>query len=199
MKQWLLKPEQVAQGKEVEKLYERMREQTARMTEALEHVGKADSALGRSVQNLQNNVEFMNQLNHVFTYVQLPLKMTGNNAHGDLYIYTNKKSLAAKDGNVSAVLHLDMEHLGMVDVYVTMKNNKVGTNFTLEDDAALDLVAEHIDILEKRLADRGYELNAKMSRKEPGEDGESGSVMQTMLEQSKNISVLSHTSFDMRA
>ena len=51
----------------------------------------------------------------------------------------------------------------------------------------------------KRLADRGYELNAKMSRKEPGEDGESGSVMQTMLEQSKNISVLSHTSFDMRA
>ena len=199
MKQWLLKPEQVAQGKEIEKLYERMREQTARMTEALEHVGKADSALGRSVQNLQNNVDFMNQLNHVFTYVQLPLKMTGNNAHGDLYIYTNKKSLAAKDGNVSAVLHLDMEHLGMVDVYVTMKNNKVGTNFTLEDDAALDLVAEHIDILEKRLADRGYELNAKMSRKEPGAEGESGSVMQTMLEQSKNISVLSHTSFDMRA
>lgn len=199
LEQWLLQPEEVADREKVEQLYERIREQSGKMQEALDHAGKAESSLGRSVQNVQNNVEFMNQLNHVFTYIQLPLKMAGNKAHGDLYVYTNKKSLAAKDGNVSAFLHLDMENLGSVDVYVTMKNQKVNTNFTLEDEDALDLIAAHIDILEKRLADRGYELNARMEKKSGKADAEEGGVMQTMLEQSKNISVLGHTSFDMRA
>ncbi len=199
LEQWLLQPEEVADREKVEQLYERIREQSGRMQEALEHVGKAAGSLGKSVQNVQNNLEFMNQLNHVFTYIQLPLKMAGNKAHGDLYVYTNKKSLAAKDGNVSAFLHLDMEHLGSVDVYVTMKNQKVNTNFTLEDEDALNLIAAHIDILEKRLADRGYELNARMEKKSGEAGTEEGGVMQTMLEQSKNISVLGHTSFDMRA
>lgn len=199
LEQWLLQPEEVADREKVEQLYERIREQSGRMQEALDHAGKAAGSLGKSVQNVQNNLEFMNQLNHVFTYIQLPLKMAGNKAHGDLYVYTNKKSLAAKDGNVSAFLHLDMEHLGSVDVYVTMKNQKVNTNFTLEDEDALNLIAAHIDILEKRLADRGYELNARMEKKSGEAGTEEGGVMQTMLEQSKNISVLGHTSFDMRA
>lgn len=197
-KQWMLEPEQVAEKERVEQLYERIREQTGRVMDALEHIGKSQSALGRNVQNLQQNVDFMNQLNQMFTYVQLPLKMMGNRAHGDLYVYTNKKSLAKQDGNVSAFLHLDMENLGAVDVYVAMQNKKVNTNFTLENDEAIDLIASHIGILEKRLADRGYDMNAKMEKRSIQENGE-GAVMQTMLEQSKNISLLGHTSFDMRA
>lgn len=197
-KQWMLEPEQVAEKERVEQLYERIREQTGRVMDALEHIGKSQGALGKNVQNLQQNVDFMNQLNQMFTYVQLPLKMMGNRANGDLYVYTNKKSLAKQDGNVSAYLHLDMENLGAVDVYVTMQNKKVNTNFTLENDEAIDLIASHIGILEKRLAERGYDMNAKMEKRSTQEEGE-GAVMQTMLEQSKNISLLGHTSFDMRA
>lgn len=197
-KQWMLEPEQVAEKERVELLYERIREQTGRVMDALEHIGKSQGTLGKNVQNLQQNVDFMNQLNQMFTYVQLPLKMLGNRAHGDLYVYTNKKSLAKQDGNVSAYLHLDMENLGAVDVYVTMQNKKVNTNFTLENDEAIDLIASHIGILEKRLAERGYDMNAKMEKRSTQEEG-AGTVMQTMLEQSKNISLLGHTSFDMRA
>ena len=137
-------------------------------------------------------------MNHLYTYVQLPLKMLGNNAHGDLYVYTNKKSLAAKDGQVSALLHLDMEHLGPLDVYVTMKDKQVATNFTVMDDSILDLIEKHIHILNKRLEDRGYSLKAQMHIKEETAEEET-SVMQTLLHQQKNISVLSRTSFDMRA
>lgn len=162
-------------------------------------VGKADAAGAKSVQNLQNNVDFMNQMNHLFTYVQLPLKMAGNQAHGDLYVYTNKKSLANKDGNVSALLHLDMEHLGPMDVYVAMQKsqNKVSTNFTLRDEAALDLVAKHIHILNERLEKRGYSMNANFQLKE--KNVPQTNVMREILTQNKNISVLSKTSFDMRA
>ena len=198
-RQWTIEPKNVADKKQVEQLYERIREQTAKLSQALDTAGKSDAPAARSVQNLQNNVDFMNQMNHLYTYVQLPLKMLGNNAHGDLYVYTNKKSLAAKDGQVSALLHLDMEHLGPLDVYVTMKDKQVATNFTVMDDSILDLIEKHIHILNERLEDRGYSLKAQMHVKEETAEEEETSVMQTLLHQQKNISVLSRTSFDMRA
>ncbi len=197
--QWLIKPEDVARPEKTEQLYEKIREQSARLNEAVQNAGKMDLPVAKSVQNLQNNVDFMNQLNHTFTYIQLPLKMMGNNAHGDLYVYTNKKHLAAKDGNVSALLHLDMEHLGPLDVYVTMQQSKVNTNFTLRDESSLDLIAEHIHLLDERLAKRGYDLKAQFQVKEDTKQDETNNIMQTILSQDKNISVLSRTSFDMRA
>lgn len=195
-RQWLIEPKEVADPQKVEQLYERIKEQTARLNEALHAAEKADTPAAKSVQNLQSNVDFMNQLNHMFSYIQLPLKMAGNNAHGDLYVYTNKKNLASKDGNVSALLHLDMEHLGPLDVYVAMQQNKVSTNFTLRDESALDLIEQHIDLLNDRLTKRGYDLKAQFQLKE--EEQDSG-IMQTILSQGKNISVLSRTSFDVRA
>lgn len=196
--QWTVKPENVADPHKMEQLYERIREQSARLHEALQAADKADMPVAKSVQNLQSNVDFMNQLNHMFTYIQLPLKMAGGQAHGDLYVYTNKKNLAAKDGNVSALLHLDMQHLGAVDVYVAMQQNRVSTNFTLQDESALDLIEQHISLLDERLAGRGYDLKAQFHMKEEDEE-QDGGIMQTILNQSKNISVLSRTSFDMRA
>ena len=197
-RQWLIEPREVADPRKVEQLYERIREQSMRLNEAVQTAGKADAPVARSAQNLQNNVDFMNQMNHMFAYIQLPLKMAGNHAHGDLYVYTNKKNLAAKDGNVSALLHLDREHLGAMDVYVTMQHNKVNTNFTLQDESSLDLIEQHISLLDERLAGRGYTLKAQFQVKEEDEE-KNASIMQTILSQDKNISVLSRTSFDMRA
>ena len=197
-RQWMIEPKDVADPRKVEQLYERIREQSMRLGEAVQAAGKGDTPVAQNVQNLQNNIDFMNQLNHMFTYIQLPLKLAGNHAHGDLYVYTNKKNLAARDGSVSALLHLDMEHLGPLDVYVTMLQNRVSTNFTVADESVLDLIEAHIHLLDERLAGRGYELKAQMSVKERQEDEET-SVMQTILDQQRNISVLSRTSFDMRA
>lgn len=196
-RQWLIEPKDVADPHKIEQLYERVREQSMKLHEAMQAADKADVPVARSVQNLQSNVDFMNQLNHMFAYIQLPLKLAGNNAHGDLYVYTNKKNLAAKDGNVSALLHLDMEHLGALDVYVAMQQNKVNTNFTFQDESSLDLIEQHIHLLDERLAKRGYDLKAQFSVKE--EDEQENGIMQTILSREKNISVLSRTSFDMRA
>ena len=197
-RQWLIEPREVADPHKVEQLYERIREQSMRLNEAMQAAGKAEMPVARTVQNLQNNVDFMNQMNHMFTYIQLPLKLAGNHAHGDLYVYTNKKNLAAKDGNVSALLHLDMEHLGALDVYVAMQQNKVNTNFTLQDESAMDLIEQHISLLDERLTKRGYALKAQFQIKEEEEE-QDGNIMRVILKQEKNISVLSRTSFDMRA
>ena len=79
-----------------------------------------------------------------------------------------------------------------------MQQNRVSTNFTLQDESALDLIEQHISLLDERLARRGYDLKAQFHMKEEDAEEESG-IMQTILNQSRNISVLSRTSFDIRA
>ena len=196
IKQWLLTPEDVGKEHKAEELYEKLNSQLSRFRQTLNQSVGADTSLARSVSNLSGNIDFMNQMNQMFTYIQLPLKLQSQEANGELYVYTNKKNLAKKDGEVSALLHLDMEHLGSVDVYVSMKDTKVSTQFRLKDDSALDLIAGHIDLLNERLNKRGYTMNASFVKK--GEE-ETGSVMEEILKQDKNISILSGYSFDARA
>ena len=196
IKQWLLTPEDVGKEHKAEELYEKLNSQLSRFRQTLTQSVGADTSLAKAVSNLSGNIDFMNQMNQMFTYIQLPLKLQSQEANGELYVYTNKKNLAKKDGEVSALLHLDMEHLGSVDVYVSMKDTKVSTQFRLKDDSALDLIAGHIDLLNERLNKRGYTMNASFVKK--GEE-ETGSVMEEILKQDKNISILSGYSFDARA
>lgn len=196
IKQWLLTPEDVGKEHKAEELYEKLNSQLSRFSQTLNQSVGADTSLAKAVSNLSGNIDFMNQMNQMFTYIQLPLKLQSQEANGELYVYTNKKNLAKKDGEVSALLHLDMEHLGSVDVYVSMKDTKVSTQFRLKDDSALDLIAGHIDLLNERLNKRGYTMNASFVKK--GEE-ETGSVMEEILKQDKNISILSGYSFDARA
>ena len=193
-RQWLMLPEEVGKEHSVDKLYERLNSQMNRLSQVLEQSTKADTPLAKAVSNVTSNIDFMNQLNQTFTYVQIPLKMQGKDASGELFVYTNKKSLARKDGSVSALLHLDMEYLGSLDVYVALNDRKVSTKFYLQDDSALDLIAQNIDILNKRLEDRGYSVNAEFINRE-----ENTNVMEEMLKQNKNISALAGYSFDARA
>lgn len=197
--QWLLKPQDAGDGKNVTQLYERLRSQTQKLEDALTPFVKEDSAVMKSVTNLKENVDFMNQLNQMFTYVQLPLKMGKFNAHGDLYVYTNKRNLAKKDGQVSALLHLDMEHLGQMDVYVAMANQKVSTKFYLQDEETIDFLAAHIDKLDASLAKRGYQMHSELIQKEHPE--KETAVIEEILKENRNVmsTGVAAYSFDMKA
>lgn len=167
--QMSIKPEDVANPGKIEELYERIQRTSGRISQLMESIARPDSPVAASAQGLSDNVSFMNQLNEFVNYVQLPLKMAGEDANGELYVYTNKKSLANKDGNFSALLHLDMEHLGPMDVYVTMRDyTKVNTNFYLESEEMLDFISAHIDELTRRLTEKGYNTSTKVTQKEPG-------------------------------
>lgn len=192
---WKLTAEQTSSKAEVKELYRRMEEQTRQIMDTLQASAKADSPLAGAVTRLQNNLDFMNQLNQMFPYVQLPLSLSGSEAHGELYVYTNKKNLAKENGTVSALLHLDMEHLGTVDVMVRMNSEQyVNTNFMVASEEVLDLIEAHLDELTARLNKRGYHMETSCSLQE-----EDGSVMDKMIEQDRPISVISTTAFDARA
>ena len=192
---WLLKPGDVEDRENVRNLYDRLQRQTGKLSQILSGSNASGTHLAENVRNLQNNLNFMNDLNHMFQYVQLPLKMNGQNTHGDLYVYSNKKKSMQDDGTVSAILHLDMEHLGPVDVYVKMKDNNVKTNFYLADDEMIDLIMDHIDILNDRLTKRGYSMEAKMHLQD--EEMEEDVPVSEMLKGNLGkMNLLSHSSFD---
>lgn len=194
--QWHLKPDDVEKKENIENLYQRLGNQIKGLTSAINQNLGAETRLGQAANNLQNNLDFMNQLNQMFQYVQLPLQMAGQNVHGDLYVYKNKHKKMSEDGSVSAVLHLDMDNLGPVDVYVKMVDTRVSTNFYVADESVLDLIGENIHILNERLEKRGYTMNVTMKLHDEME-GQDAAVDE-MLSVNKN-QLLSTTSFDARA
>ena len=68
------------------------------------------------------------------------------------------------------MLHLDMEHLGPIDVYVKLNKKNVSTNFVLESEELLDFVYAHIDELNRRLEQLGYSAHFEMKVSENVKD-----------------------------
>lgn len=197
LKQWTMKPEQVTGSREVEEVYKRLEKGLSGIREALSENGAAQSGAMRSAVNLSQNVDFMNQMNQMYTYVQIPLKMHNGHTNGELYVYTNKRSLANRDGAVSALLHLDMENLGPVDVYVAMQQGRVNTRFTVKDDEMLDFLQAHMHILNERLEKKGYAMHVEMSVREEGSAEET--PIERLVHSDKKAAGLSQYAFDVRA
>ena len=164
--QWLIQPEALKQEKKISQLYEKLEQQMRQVEDALKEAGVTKTRFPETAAEVRGNIEFMNQLNQAYTYVQVPLKMSGQNANGELYVYTNKKNLRDPDAELSAFLHLDMEHLGSTDVSVKMQHRNVKTNFYMADDASYDLVEKYLPVLEQKLKDKGYQCTITMTKEE---------------------------------
>lgn len=197
--QWSLTPETLPKEGEVGKVYEKIVKSLHTLNETLLQSGAENTALQESITNLSENIDFMNQLNQMYTYVQLPLKMQNGEKNGELYVFTNKRSLAEKDGEVSALLHLTMEHLGPLDVYVKMNQGKVSTEFTVEKEETLLFLEKNMSILTDRLQKRGYDISCKMKVKD--EAGEPENPVERLLTEKQNgvLPVHAQYAFDVRA
>lgn len=167
--QWMIKPGDLEKNpKKLDGLYDKIEKQITNMEIILKTSGVVNPKAEALADNIRGNIEFMNQINEAYTYVQVPLKMNEKNASGQLYVYTNKKSMSNPDKELSAFLHLDLEHLGGTDVSIKMLHRKVTTNFYLDSDESYALVKQFLPVFEKRLQDKGYncELNVNSGLKQ---------------------------------
>ncbi|MBR4970651.1 MAG: flagellar hook-length control protein FliK, partial [Paludibacteraceae bacterium] len=193
--QWNMEPETLLDKKQVKSYYEKLDAGIKQLERILEETTSVKSPVAKVVQNTSSNLDFMNQLHQMHAYMQLPLKMTGQNARGELYVFSNKKNLTKQDGKVTALLHLDMEHLGKMDIYVALEDKKVSTNFYLEREEYLDFLEANMDMLNTRLQKRGYECSIKTSLRNEDEE----SVMRVIEKQQGKSVLLSTQAFDVRA
>ncbi len=193
---WTIKPESFSDKEEVKDFYQKIKNQTGQLQELFSAAGKADTQSGQAVQQMNQNLDFMQNLNQMFPYLQIPLKASMENAHGELYVYQKKKGKVSEDGSSSALLHLEMEHLGNMDIYVKMEDHNVSTQFTLANEAVLDFLGDHIHILNERLEKKGYHMQAEMKYKE---EEQNENVISRIRGIEENDTVVSYTAFDVRA
>lgn len=203
-KQFLLEAESFADKDTVKEYYQKLGNKVSQLLQNLTESGKGDTAPAQTLQGMQQNLNFMEAVNQVFPYLQIPLKASMENAHGDLYVYANQKRHATSDGSVSALLHLEMQNLGDLDVYVKLLQNNVSTHFYVEDESIIDFLEEHMDLLTERLEGKGYSVANKVSSREQlgTEEGTKSEDVINRIREREGTSdqvLVSMNAFDVRA
>ncbi|SCW70062.1 hook-length control protein FliK [Lachnospiraceae bacterium C10] len=162
---YTLEPKELLEKGSVDKLYRQLHSD---MENISDRIGQTVPNVAQSVQaatsSVQNNLDFIREVNQMYTYMQLPVKLSGQNATGDLYVYRNKKKASEReDGEISAFLHFDLEHLGSTDISVKLKNKSLDTKFNMADDASFHLIEDNIHILQAKLEELGYQCRIQVS------------------------------------
>lgn len=197
--QWTVRPEELKTEHKVEELYQRLNRQMGQIEQLARQTGMNTGQLSQAAAQVRDNIEFMHQINQAYTYVQIPLKMANQNAHSDLYVYTNKRNLRKKEGELSAFLHLELENLGTTDVSVKMLDKNVSTKFYLDDDASYDLIEAHLPELLERLEKLGYHCHVSVDRREEKVDFVEDFLQKSQPAKAASKGMVHRYSFDVRA
>ncbi len=194
---WTIEPKELLRKDAIGELYEEIEKDMNRIMElAKRSTGAENNPISNSASAIRDNLGFIREVNQIYQYVQIPLKMSGENTTGELYVYTNKRTKKDKDDEITAFLHFDMENLGSTDIAVKLKGNILDTKFFLEDDLSYNLVAKNLHILEERLTELGYSCTMSV-------ENESNSINFVedflMRDVNKSQGPIQRYSFDVRA
>lgn len=153
---------------EIDDLYKSMYEKTDKLMKAFsESSGSAGKNLSENAKGMQERIDFMQNLNNMYAYAQIPFRTDGNEANSELFVYMNKKKMQESKDNISALLHLDMKFLGPTDVHVSLHGSNVHTRFYVEDEESARIIDEHMSMLEKAIKETGYTLTNEVITREP--------------------------------
>ena len=195
---FLLKPEDVAEPKKIQDYYEKLNEKLEQLEQLSAKLSEATKEVSlETPKQMQANLSFMESINQVFPYIQLPLKFREAPAHGELYVYEKKRSLKPSD-SLSALLHLEMEHLGTTDIFVTLSGNHVTTRFSMTDRESGELIQNELPSLKETLSAKGYVLQSEVTVREPDTTEPAPTLLEQFLEDHAPGG-LHRYSFDIRA
>lgn len=177
----------------IKKLYSKVLQDTETLSSRFQGIKFAENMLNTNTQ-IKNDVSFLNQANNFMNFVQIPLRMSGHEGHGDLYVYKNNRKKIEDKDELKALLHLDMDNLGPMDVFVLLKAKNVTTNFKVASDDILTYIEEHISELNERLNALGYSVTSTVTS-----DKERYSFVKSVMEEEFPSVEIKRFSFDVRA
>lgn len=193
----LMEPEKVSDKSYVKNYYDKMLQLSEKLANSLDNLGKNESAVAKNIDGLKSNINFINNMNEMYNYIQFPLKMADSQANGDLYVYRRKNTKAGGTGNepLTALLHLSMETLGNMDIFLSLDNDRLSTRFELEKEEMIEFIESHIDELNKRLEDKGYNINTTVEASK----NEEHNVIDLINKEIGAVPIMSINGFDARA
>ncbi len=194
-----INPEELKEEGAISRLYSKVLEQTEALSNILKDINNtAADSIKNQLQLVQDNIHFMESANQMYSFIQIPLKMFKQNSQGALFVRQNKKSSFEEGQEITAFLHFDMEYLGSTDVYIRMQNTSVSCNWNLSDMASLQLIEDNIDILNERLAEKGFALTSNLECTDK-KFSFTKDFLQTKNSDKNDTGIIHRYSFDMRA
>ena len=195
LQRWTLTPEKVAMQEEVNNLYQQVEKDLGSIHHLLKNIEEnaAVRSLQEPVQNLQNTVGLLRDFQNVFTYLPIPVQFKEQLSHADLYVMTKKKSTVLSDDPLSVLIHLDMTHLGSMNIKLSMTRDILQVSFHMENEASCNLLRANLPSLTEALEAKGYHVTASIHQETINPDIISGT-----LEDSLQPDAVKRYSFDIR-
>lgn len=167
---WTLSAEELTEEDAVSNLYKRIDEQIDRL-KALADNAPASAKLSADLGHTKQNMNFMNDMNQMYNFTELPIRMNGQTTTGDLYVYSDKhrKRTSGRNG-ISCLLHLDMASLGGMNIRIELNEGQVSTRFFLKDDESGKLIAKHLDELDAAMTKQGFNPKSEVVKTTDKED-----------------------------
>ena len=157
---WTLSPNDLTQENKVREFFKRLDKDLDHIKELATNSKLIDTqSTQSSINKLQDNLQFMRDLNELFLYLQLPIRLAQQDVHGDLYVFTRKNQKQVDTDQLNVLLHLDMANLGPMDIHMSMKNKQLNAVFYLEE-ASEKIIGPHLHELIDTLLDKGYQFQA---------------------------------------
>ena len=169
---WTLSAEELTQKDAVSNLYKRIDEQIDRLKALADNTsGSASAKLSADLGQTKQNMNFMNEMNQMYNFTELPIRMNGQTATGDLYVYSDKhRKRGSCENGISCLLHLDMASLGGMNIRIELNEGQVSTRFFLKDDDAGKLITKHLDELDAAMTKQGFSPKSEVVKTSDNED-----------------------------
>lgn len=195
-KLFFLKPKMLeSHGKEeVREYYSRLEKALDTLIQKQDTTHPRGEGIAAAAKEVQNNLTFMQELNQMSPYVQLPVKLGESKQAGELYILNRRQKKQADGEELTAFLHLTLEYLGVTDVRMSLKNKSLTTRFSLVDEQAVQLVSKHLDELKLNLEKAGYQVYFHVEEAKPAL-----APFEQILEADRPSQKIKRFAFDVRA
>lgn len=163
LSRWSLSPNDFANKELVDNHFESLVKDIKNISSSLEQTAFINGAkVHGQASNLMDNLNFMNQLNHIFAYIQIPIKLNTGYTKSELYVYSKRKRTVENDSSVSVLLHLDMNNLGPLDIYLKLFKNELESTFYCDNSNIMSVISNHIDTLTNTLTEKGFQLTTSV-------------------------------------
>ena len=160
----------------------------------LSELAEKDQALAEKFAKPMDNIKFMDTLNNVFPYIQLPLKLNEGKAHGELYVFKKGRTKSDPSESKSVLLHLDMDNLGPTDIHMELKSSALKLRFYCADDVSCNLLSENFKGLEDALNNKGFNVASDFTVRET----ETKNIVEALSGGTENVPEFKY-GFDIRA
>ena len=116
-------------------------------------------------KNVQDNLTLMNEVSKTMPFLQIPLRFSNNKIiNSDLYIFNNKKRKSSSPvKSVNALIKLELENLGGVDVYINIAGKNARARFFTDKEEAVQEITKNLPELDEMIHALGFNFTSAAS------------------------------------